>query len=214
MTTPALLSTLEIGAVAPPLPVLSERERPKRSWREIDAGRDGARSRDARAPSDSPAQAKASKAHRAALDALFERGEVGKYAEKLGLGAPRTDPTPPAAPAAPAAPIEPPKPSAKELERAALRKKIIEGTSRDGVARAFDRYAKAYGMPKEWDLLERGLEHPRADRLAEVLTEIEALLPRDPPRRTRTLDGRLRFIAETHDDRAARGRAEALRTRI
>jgi hypothetical protein len=194
---------------------MSDRDRPKRSWREIDAVRDGGR-RDAGArPSsarEATAQDKASRDHRAALDKLFAKGEVGKYAEKLGIGAKTATTTAPKA--EPTPPPEPPKPSAAELERASLRKKILEGTSREAVARAFDRYAKLAGMPKDWELLERGLEHPRADRLADVLTEIEALLTREKPRRTRTLDGRLRFIAETHEETDLRARAEALRARL
>jgi hypothetical protein len=169
-------------------------------------------------PAQEGADAKSSKAHRAALDALFAKGEVGKYAEKMGLGnAPRTEPpkaAPAPAPVEPAAPPRPSKADLKEQERLALRKKILDGTSRDTVGRLFDRYAKAYGMPKDWELLERGLEHPREARLAEVLGEIEQLLERDPPRRTRTLDSRLRFIAETHDDRELRARAEALRGKL
>jgi hypothetical protein len=193
---------------------MSDRDRPKRSWREIDAVREGGR-RDAGArPSsarEATAQDKASRDHRAALDKLFAKGEVGKYAEKLGIGAKTTSVTKPVEPAP--AP-EPVKPSAEELERISLRKKILEGTAREAVARAFDRYTKIAGMPKDWELLERGLDHPRGDRLAEVLTEIEALLTREKPRRTRSLDGRLRFIAETHEDTELRARAEALRTRL
>jgi hypothetical protein len=198
---------------------LSDRDRPKKSWREIDARRDGAGRGAAPSPREASADAKASRAHRAALDALFEKGELGRYAEKLGLGAPKASEPARAAPAAgPAEPRpEPPKPSAasaKEQERVALRKKILEGTSREAVGRAFDRYVKAHGMPKDWELLERGLEHPRDERLAEVLVELEALLARERPRRTRTLDGRLRLIAETHDDAELRGRAQALRNRL
>ena len=162
------------------------------------------------------ADAKASKAHRAALDALFEKGEVGKYAEKLGLGAPGGKPEPTALkPAAPAAPDpEATARAERDAERQVLRKKLLECTTRDAVGRAFDKYAKAYGMPKEWELLERGLEHPREDKLAAVMTEIEALLATEKPRRVRTLDGRLRFIAETHEDRELRARAEVIRTRL
>jgi hypothetical protein len=198
---------------------VSDRERPKRSWREIDARRDGGSSRPAqdssRGGASGAAEAKASRAHRAALDALFEKGEIGKYAEKLGLGgAAKPEPTRAAPASAEPAPAPPPKDDGKEQERLALRKKVLEGTTRDAVGRAFDRYAKAYGMPKDWELLERGLEHPRDERLAEVMTEIEALLERDKPRRTRMLDGRLRFIAETHDDAELRRRAEAIRARL
>ena len=204
------------GPCAAPDDPVSDRERPKRSWRDIDARREGSSNRTgsaARPAGESPSELKASKAHRAALDALFAKGEVGKYAEKMGLGNAQK-PVELARPATPAAPVEPPKPDPKELERLTLRKKIIEGTSRDAVGRAFDRYAKSYGMPKDWELLERGLEHPRDERLAEVLSEIEALLEREKPRRTRTLDGRLRFIAETHDDTELRARAQAVRARL
>ncbi|HEX8953459.1 MAG TPA: hypothetical protein VF945_16500 [Polyangia bacterium] len=50
-------------------------------------------SRDERGDSRSSGMdARASKQYRAALDALFEKGEVGKLAEKLGPGSPRIDP--------------------------------------------------------------------------------------------------------------------------
>lgn len=201
---------------------MADRDRPKRSWREIDSARGSQRSssdgpRDPNANSNSHSELKASRAHRAALDALFERGELGKYADKLGLAPPGTKPASSEAAKAPAPP--PPDPAAEaraelEAEKAQLRKKILEGTSRDAVARSFDRYAKAYGMPKDWELLERGLEHPEDDRLAEVMGEIEGLLSREKPRRARTLDGRLRFIAETHEDGGLRDRAAAIRTRL
>ena len=76
---------------------MSERDRgdrPKKSWRELDAMRGKPRpSRDERGDSRSSGMdARASKQYRAALDALFAKGEVGKLAEKLGPGAPRIDP--------------------------------------------------------------------------------------------------------------------------
>ncbi len=196
---------------------MSDRDRPKRSWRDVDAARNG--SRGAALPRvESKAELKASRDHRAALDALFERGELGKYADKLGLGPPGTKPASSSETKAVAAP-PPPDPEAearaeREAEKAQLRKKILEGTSRDAVSRSFDRYAKAYGMPKDWEVLERGLEHPDTDRLAEIMAELEGLLAKEKPRRTRTLDGRLRFIAETHDDATMRDRAAAIRTRL
>ena len=196
---------------------MSDRDRPKRSWKEVDSQRDGSR-RSGEASFQKPdgADAKASKAHRAALDALFAKGEVGKYAEKLGLGSPDAKPAPETSKVA-----EPRPPSQEELaraerdaDRAALRKKILDGTTRDAVGKAFDRYVKSYGMPQEWEVLERGLEHPSNDGLAEVLTALETMLRTEKPRRTRTLDSRLRFIAETHEDKELRARAEALRTKL
>lgn len=159
--------------------------------------------------------AKASKAHRAALDALFAKGELGKYAEKMGLGGASPKPAEEAKPAAaPKADPEAKARSEKETEKLALRKKLVESIGRDAIGRAFDKFVKAYGMPSEWELLEKGLEHPNDDKLVGVMTAIEAALDREKPRRTRTLDGLLRFIAETHSDSELRARASAIRARL
>jgi hypothetical protein len=75
---------------------MSERDRgdrPKKSWRELDAMRGKPRpARDERDSRSSGMDSRASKQYRAALDALFEKGEVGKLAEKLTPGGPRLDP--------------------------------------------------------------------------------------------------------------------------
>src|SRR5256885_13258023 len=125
---------------------MSERDRgdrPKKSWRELDANRGKPRpSHDERGDSRSSGMdARASKQYRAALDALFEKGEVGKLAEKLsaGPGSPRIDahdlvrgtqrggdaPAMSGAATSKAAPAPPPPPP-KEDARAPLRKKVME----------------------------------------------------------------------------------------
>jgi hypothetical protein len=79
---------------------MSERDRgdrPKKTWRERDAMRGQPRpernDRDSRSSSGSGGMdARASKQYRAALDALFEKGEVGKLADKLTPNGPRLDP--------------------------------------------------------------------------------------------------------------------------
>src|SRR5581483_3217259 len=82
-----------------PSATVSDRDRPKKSWREIDAGRDraGGSARTPGGPRPGPSADRSSKQYRAALDALFEKGEVGKLAEKLSAPPPRSTPTPPAA---------------------------------------------------------------------------------------------------------------------
>src|SRR5690349_4190475 len=71
---------------------MSERDRPKKSWREIDSGRDRSDGRGYRAQSAAsggadgrarPMENRSSQQYRAALDALFTKGEIGKVAEKL-----------------------------------------------------------------------------------------------------------------------------------
>jgi hypothetical protein len=75
---------------------VSERgDRPKKSWRELDAMRDRAAPRGPREDRDrgTDMNARASKQYRAALDALFEKGEVGKLAEKLSAPGGKLDPS-------------------------------------------------------------------------------------------------------------------------
>jgi hypothetical protein len=189
-----------------------DRDRPKKSWREIDAQRDrnSPRPEGGHKPSTHKSEA-ASKQYRAQLDALFAKGEVGKLAEKLGAPPSMRTPDPPK-PTAPE-PEAPPKPP-KEDPRAALRKKVLEALGRDEISRAFDRYVKAHGMPADFELLEQGLEHNKSEKQLEVLEALEKLLDKEKPKRSRTLTGKLRFIEETSGDEDLCARAAQIRGRI
>lgn len=58
--------------------------RPKKSWRDIDKARDGSRgSRQGSEPRRDPQADREQKQYRAALEALFEKGGIGKLADKL-----------------------------------------------------------------------------------------------------------------------------------
>jgi hypothetical protein len=196
-----------------------DRDRPKKSWREIDSQRDrsggGGRPAGGERPR-SPHQSEvASKQYRAQLDALFAKGEVGKLADKLAGGPPSMRPDHPLRPTSPAPPAkkeEPPPP--KEDPRAALRKKLVEALGRDEISRAFDRYVKAHGMPGDYELLEQGLEHTKSERQLEVTQALEQLLAREKPKRSRTLVGKLRFIEETCSDDDLRAAAARVRARL
>jgi hypothetical protein len=191
----------------------SDRDRPKKSWRDIDAQRDrsGGGSRPPQSPHAEKKSEHASKQYRAQLDALFEKGGVGKLAEKLAGGPPSLRaPEPPKAAPTPA----PPPPPAKEDPRAVLRKKVLEALGRDEISRAFDRYLKGHGMPSDFELLEQGLEHNKDERIQEVLAALEQLLERDKPKRSRTLVGKLRFIEETSSDAELRQFAARVRGKL
>jgi hypothetical protein len=204
-----------------PSATVSDRDRPKKSWREIDAGRDraGGSSRTPGGPHPGPSADRSSKQYRAALDALFEKGEVGKLAEKLTPPPPRSTPAaePAAAePAARRAAAETPAPKNNPADeaRAVLRKKILAALGRDEISRAVDRYVKAHGLPADFEVLEQALEHQKPERVAEVLDALDALLAREKPKRSRTLAGKLRFIEETSDDPDLKSHAAALRSKL
>jgi len=212
----------------------------------MDAARDRAGPRPSRDDRDRSSSsggmdARASKQYRAALDALFEKGEVGKIAEKLaaGPGSARVDPVdvvhgrerPPAderpasrsstpsseresAPAPRAAAPAPAPAPVKEDGRAALRKKVLEALGRDEISRAIDRYVKAHGWPNDFEILEQALEHNKADRQTEAMEQLEKLLAREKPKRSRTLAGKLRFIEETSDSTDLREQAARIRGKL
>lgn len=169
------------------------------------------------APARSRAQEeRSSKQYRAQLDALFEKGEVGKFAEKL-LAPSRQPPALrdlPAKKAEPApGPAEPP-PPAKDDPRAVLRKKVLAAIGRDDISRAYDKYVKAHGVPKDFELLEQALEHHKPDRVSEALAALDQLLDREKPKRSRSLVGKLRFLEETSDEAELRASAERVRHKL
>lgn len=230
---------------------MSERDRgdrPKKSWREMDAARDRAGPRPPRDKNDRPQgssnsgsggmDARASKSYRAALDALFAKGEVGKLAEKLSgaPGAARVDPVDvvhgreqkrespldnarsssssdreqPNTPRAAAPPPEP----VKEDGRAPLRKKVLEALGRDEITRAVDRYVKSHGWPNDFEILEQALEHTKDERQAEAMEQLDKLLSKEKPKRSRSLAGKLRFIEETTDSPELRDQAARIRAKL
>ncbi len=186
-------------------------DRPKKSWREIDQSRDGSRSRGPRQDAASHASAdRASKQHRAALDALFEKGGLSKVVEALQPPPVREPPKPEAAEAKQPAPAPPPPPV--DDPRTVLRKKVLAALGREEISRAVDRYVKAHGMPEDFEILEQALEHNKNESIAEALGVLEAMLASTKPKRSRTLQGKLRFIEETSDDPELRTHAAHVRS--
>jgi hypothetical protein len=196
---------------------VGDRDRPKKSWREIDAQRDrsgGQSPKRGENPRSAAQNERSSKQYRAALDALFEKGEVGKLAEKLAAPirqppALQDMPKPKAAPQ----PVEKPAPVAED-PRSILRKKIVTAIGREEISRAVDKYVKAHGMPEDFEVLEQALEHQKPERIAEALNVLDVLLGKEKPKRSRTLAGKLRFLEETSDDDELRATAARIRAKL
>ncbi len=208
---------------------MSERDRgdrPKRTWREKDQARErggasSSRTDDRRAPNAD----RASSEYKAQLDALFAKGGLAKLAEVMQNRGGGTTPAPaPASPtegdadpraaaaapavAAPAAPAAP----AKDDGRLLLRTKILEALGRDEISRAVDRYLKQAGeLPDDFEVLEQALEHTKAERVIDVLARLGKILQARQPKRSRTLAGKLRLLAETSSDDDVRQKANEVR---
>lgn len=199
---------------------MPKEDRPRRSWRDIDRARDGTGGTRPAGPAQERDEERAQKQYRAALEEAFERGELGKLAEKLAPppGRPAADPAPvPAAGDAPCAdpPAPPPAVRRKTDDRATLRRKVLEAVGRHDITRAVERYLERFPMPDDHEFLEQVLEHEQEERVVEAIQRIDMLLDeRVLPRRSRALCGKLRYLAETSPSDPVRQRAERLLRRL
>ncbi len=183
-------------------------DRSKKSWREVDSSRDRSRPFEPRRDTGGEHPA-ASKQHRAALEALFARGDLGEVIEKLAPPVPESV-EPRNVVAAPETKLN------DELQegRVALRKKLMAAIGRDDISRAVDRYIKTHGMPTDFEMLEQALEHHKPERVTEVVAALLQLLERERPKRSRTLQSKLRLIEETCGDAELAAQAQAARAQL
>lgn len=236
-------------------------DRPKMSWRDIDKRRDGASYGNGsngagRGSLPSTQEETRQKQYRAALEAAFAKGELGKLADKLNLTGRNGNTAP--APTAPApnggatsggptsVSSQSPKPEAatrpspagasaasssaagsddksgkKKVvgklaeDRTHLRKKLVEAVGRGEISRAAEKFLGRYPIPDDHEVLEQLLEHERESRVGEAIARIAHLLDRNqPPKRSRALCGKLRYIAETSRDTELKQAAQGLLTRL
>lgn len=242
-------------------------DRPKMSWREIDKARSGggSSSRGSSSSTRSGGGGRSgaggggggrstedphSKQYRAALEAAFAKGEMGKLADKLNLlgrGNPAEEvrPTPAPAPSgdkpslsdrmlataervtsepATSAGTEASDEAAKKKttskkkageDRPSLHRKLLEAPSRHEISKAAEKYLSRFPMPDDHEFLEQLLDHEQDERIKEALSRITQLLDRRlPPRRTRALIGKLRYLTETNSQAEIRETAQALLARL
>lgn len=180
-----------------------DRERPRKSWREIDAQRDRS-AHTTRAERDRERAGKrgkpSTKSYKAALDKLFESGGIAKLleenaareSEKVGEVGTLVD------------------------TRARLAARVRDALGPDEVTKAVDAYLAKYGRPpEEFEFLGPMLQHRDADRVSEAMVAISALLDTGlRPRRPRAIAALLRTIEEVGDDAALRQQAHELWLRV
>jgi hypothetical protein len=167
-------------------------EKPKKSWRDVDRGRDRSRHVSGEPRKDAPWQRERSHQARAALERAFSDGLVSKFVSQKEAGAPTEDQT----------------------RRPQLLKKIRVSESRAEVNAAIDELLAFSGFPDDWDVLVRALDHNRDAVVLRALEHIEELLGREVPPRKGALGQRLvGLIAMTLDD-DVRALAERVRSKL
>jgi hypothetical protein len=175
------------------------------------------------------------KQYRAALEQAFAKGELGKLADKLNLlgrGAPAEEVRPAAVPApasGPASVAAATGAAAGEAEDAGkrttkrkpadekqtLQRKVLESASRHETSKAAEKYLARFPLPDDHEFLEHLLDHEQDGRIKQALTRIVELIDnRHPPKRTRALIGKLRYLTETTSDGEIRETAQTLLSRL
>lgn len=163
---------------------MSDRDRPRKSWREIDKARDGSSHREDR-PDASMLSRKGSgrsqKSYRAALDRLFDSGKIADLVDQK----------------------EPEEAKPKDTQgesRIKLLRTIRDAGDRDEVTRAADAYLEQFDLPEDIDVLPRLLEHRDPEIQRQTMERMDTLLDEAQPKRTRAIVGQLKMIRDFADD--------------
>lgn len=100
-------------------------------------------------------------------------------------------------------------------DRGQLRKKLVEAVGRGEITRAAEKFLLRFPIPDDHEFLEQLLEHEREGRVGEAIARIAHMLDRNqPPKRSRALCGKLRYIAETSRDSDLKQAAQGLLLRL
>jgi hypothetical protein len=165
----------------------------------------------ARVPTDNPEDRRASKQHRAALEALFApkpaepdpqeaskaRGSSpGKSGPRIVLAAaPQSDP--------------------RTAERQKLLGKLLVAEGRPKISKAADDFLKAgFTLPEEQDVYLQLLEHADEEHVRAAIDVLGTILAGELPKRRAVLESRLRRIEQFAEESATRDAAERLRRRV
>ena len=177
---------------------MSDEDRPRKSWREIDKARDGSSHRKDRPDASMltrRSSGRSQKSYRAALDRLFDSGKIADLVEQK-------DPSEA-------------KPMDTEAEsRLKMLRKIQDATDRDEVTRTADAYLKQFDLPQDMDILPRLLEHRDPEVQLQTMTRMDELLDTLRPKRTRAIVGQLKMIRDFADEQEMMALANKLIDRL
>jgi hypothetical protein len=173
-------------------PIMSDDDRPRKSWREIDKAKDRSvhRKEERRDPQGRPMGQRRQKSYRASLDRLFDSGKISELVEQQAPGTARA--------------------AGGEQSRLKQQARIRDASGRDEVTEAVDAYLERYPMPDDFELLTRILEHRDPGRQLEAMNRLGALLEQERPKRTRALLGQLKMIRDLGEDPELEQLAERL----
>jgi hypothetical protein len=183
-----------------------QRDRQKKSWREVDRSRDSSahrrdnQERDRRRDETARANAEA-REHRNALEALFA---PKKEEDKVAAPTPKTA----------ARIVLAPNPDAdpRNAERRKLLDKVLTATGPAAISKASNEFiAAGFTYPDDQEVYLQLLEHVDEACVRDAIERLTALCAGQLPKRKPLLDQRLRRIEAHADEQATRDAAAALR---
>jgi hypothetical protein len=176
---------------------MSDDEKPRKSWREIDKNKDRSQHRKDEKPVVERKKGPGSqKSYRAQLDRLFETGKIADLVAAKQQG------------------VEPGKAEAGE-NRVKMLGAIKRAMDRESITRELDAFMAKFGeLPDELDILEKALDHRKLTIQIDAMRRIDALLDHEQPRRKRTMMGQLKLIRDVSGDDEAVELAKKLLGRL
>ena len=160
---------------------MSDDERPRKSWRDIDKQRDHSTHRREERPAAAgrPGDQRRQRTYRDKLDQLFESGRIGELVTQQapdGGG------------------------DAQGEQRVKLLRQLNAAEGRDAITAAVDAYVARFELPRDVDVLAKVLEHRNADQQLKALELLLLLVDEQKPRRARAVVGQLKLIRDTAED--------------
>lgn len=160
---------------------MSDDERPRKSWRDIDKQKDRSQHRrEERPPLERKTGPGSQKSYRAALDRLFSTGKIAELVESKAPGTTKT--------------------TEDSENRLKMLARIKSATDRETIIREVDALLEKYELPDDLEVLERVLAHRRPELQLQAMQRIDRLLDQGPPKRRRALLGQLKLIRELGPD--------------
>ncbi len=162
---------------------MSDEERPRKSWRDIDKAKDrSAHRRDEKPATERKRGPGSQKSYRAALDRLFETGKIAELVEQKAPGTTASG-------------------GAENENRLKLLGNIKRAMDRESITREVDAYlARGFELPDDLDVLEKVMEHRDPTRQLGAMQRIDQLLEHEQPKRRRAMLGQLKLIRDCGDD--------------
>lgn len=197
------------------------------SWKEIDKMKDkssGRRRREHRADEAIQEHSTRYDKYKSELHRLFDQGMTGELLKKLGKESNSSNST-----ASPPNPAQPEKAKSTASRRAGrisknkdpssnrlkLIRAVIDASDQASLVQALDSLINGFGLPDDWEVLVRTLEHPDEKLVLSAIGKLQGLASVTAKISRRfTLKERLRAIAQTAKKQALCEAASELENRI